>query len=729
MWNSRPVYVEETGDLFAGPWVWSDDHWVRCGLGYQQAPEVFGLPNNFVNAVIYDYSFGSVRVNGGFRGRRWQGSYGQWQIADPRQTASFAVFEPDGGGYQYEIGWYFGPLQEPFSTASPWIRLAPVDSPLFYGGAFDPHRRLLGAVVYINNVGQVRIYDRNQLVRSFNSPNFSYLDVALSYHWGQRRFVSGSGYSFSPDGDARIESWGLFPQLVPFQEEVWFDKLVSDRYREIVWNVGATGQLKQINANNTAQLAGRILGINVPQGGSPISPCVHEVTGDLYCLTAVDGFNAPPGLYRWDGQKWLFLGGSVPGDGNSTAGLFFNPQVGSLMAVAETNDNRAQLYRWDAGSWQAWGAPSAPLIGSKERRFRHLAVFDRNRGAVVVFMSRTTNPPSGGPFCLTLRFNGSSWTTPQRVDVGLGIAAAVHDPVGDRVVTQTRSGDTLVFAGSMFPQASLVQRAPGAPYSDFFDTLAYDASRAKVITCARYGKRDARLLALDGQSWQVVEEWTDFPLDLWGTPGEYGAWTTSIAYSPVNNSLFALRRSPRRYIYGGSFVDNASEGNYYQLLQRRPERPAYFDKPPTIEDYPNAGVTLLRSVVGGVGIKTFKWYRNGVAMADTARVSGVDLPTLTIRNRTAADDGVYRLVVNPSCGATLSGEVVIGNVVRCRGDLNSDRVVDDADFSIFVVAYDLLDCTDSSMPPGCPSDLIVDGFVDDADFSIFTVAYDALLCP
>jgi hypothetical protein len=65
----------------------------------------------------------------------------------------------------------------------------------------------------------------------------------------------------------------------------------------------------------------------------------------------------------------------------------------------------------------------------------------------------------------------------------------------------------------------------------------------------------------------------------------------------------------------------------------------------------------------------------------------------------------------------------------CKGDLNSDGQVDDADFSIFVVAYDLLDCTDASMPPGCPSDLNVDGFVDDADFSIFAVAYDALLCP
>lgn len=71
-----------------------------------------------------------------------------------------------------------------------------------------------------------------------------------------------------------------------------------------------------------------------------------------------------------------------------------------------------------------------------------------------------------------------------------------------------------------------------------------------------------------------------------------------------------------------------------------------------------------------------------------------------------------------------------GQVFRsgCVADLNADGLVDDSDFSIFVVAYDLLDCADPTMPSGCGSDLNADGFVDDADFSLFAVAYDALLC-
>jgi len=55
--------------------------------------------------------------------------------------------------------------------------------------------------------------------------------------------------------------------------------------------------------------------------------------------------------------------------------------------------------------------------------------------------------------------------------------------------------------------------------------------------------------------------------------------------------------------------------------------------------------------------------------------------------------------------------------------------VDDGDFQIFVVAYNILDCADLAMPSGCPADLNGDGFVDDADFQGFVVAYNELVCP
>jgi hypothetical protein len=96
-------------------------------------------------------------------------------------------------------------------------------------------------------------------------------------------------------------------------------------------------------------------------------------------------------------------------------------------------------------------------------------------------------------------------------------------------------------------------------------------------------------------------------------------------------------------------------------------------------------------------------------------------------------------LINPSCRIyynTLinSGTIdfpsnVIPLAAPCSGDLNGDSIVDDSDFVIFALAYNILDCVDPAMAEGCPADLNADGFVDDADFVIFAAAYDALLCP
>ncbi len=65
----------------------------------------------------------------------------------------------------------------------------------------------------------------------------------------------------------------------------------------------------------------------------------------------------------------------------------------------------------------------------------------------------------------------------------------------------------------------------------------------------------------------------------------------------------------------------------------------------------------------------------------------------------------------------------------CPADLNHDGIVEDADFTLFVFAYNILDCADPSMSAGCPADFNGDALVDDSDFSIFVVAYNNLLCP
>ncbi|HEX8876952.1 MAG TPA: hypothetical protein VF777_09405 [Phycisphaerales bacterium] len=69
------------------------------------------------------------------------------------------------------------------------------------------------------------------------------------------------------------------------------------------------------------------------------------------------------------------------------------------------------------------------------------------------------------------------------------------------------------------------------------------------------------------------------------------------------------------------------------------------------------------------------------------------------------------------------------DAATCVGDLNADTLVDDADFQLFVGAYNILDCADPAMPAGCPADFNTDAIVDDLDFQLFAVAYDQLICP
>lgn len=57
----------------------------------------------------------------------------------------------------------------------------------------------------------------------------------------------------------------------------------------------------------------------------------------------------------------------------------------------------------------------------------------------------------------------------------------------------------------------------------------------------------------------------------------------------------------------------------------------------------------------------------------------------------------------------------------CPADLNADGFVDDSDFSLFLVAYDVFETP--------AADFNFDAVSDDADFSVFIVAYDAFLCP
>ena len=137
--------------------------------------------------------------------------------------------------------------------------------------------------------------------------------------------------------------------------------------------------------------------------------------------------------------------------------------------------------------------------------------------------------------------------------------------------------------------------------------------------------------------------------------------------------------------------------------------------------YDNTGLTSLgQASIGGVraaerGSNTGMLLRSVGGVVPVGTRQALVIITMT-REAGTYNDG-YADDLSFSLGAA------------CPCDLNGDGFVEDTDFTIFVGAYNLLDCADPSMAPGCPADFDGDGLVDDADFVVFVQAYNELVCP
>lgn len=106
-------------------------------------------------------------------------------------------------------------------------------------------------------------------------------------------------------------------------------------------------------------------------------------------------------------------------------------------------------------------------------------------------------------------------------------------------------------------------------------------------------------------------------------------------------------------------------------------------------------------------------------LTEYLRNTGADVPPgVTLRSVVDASADGLVLVGDSDAGAWMAR---LQPVSTCRFDLNFDGVVDDADFTRFVLAYN--NVFDAA------ADANQDCITDDSDFSPFAVAYDALLCP
>lgn len=254
-----------------------------------------------------------------------------------------------------------------------------------------------------------------------------------------------------------------------------------------------------------------------------------------------------------------------------------------------------------------------------------------------------------------------------------------------------------------------------------------------VRVCAAVGA--AMLVAMSGAGAQpILLEFEDFPA-MSNSPGaviptasrlsDFYLATHGVRFSSGSAFVAVVNHGANtpsgRNILGGSTLDGR-----LTYLSTFPVEAAFFDPTGSVK-YVVTAVSVRGDLRPIPGSKTLEAYDvDGNLLGSDTQPDSNPAPLAV----NAA--GIHRIRMF-SQSATIGFDDLRFDVPRsptaCPGDLNSDSVVDDADFSLFAAAYNLLDCADPAMPAGCPADLNSDALVDDADFSIFVVAYDALVCP
>lgn len=200
--------------------------------------------------------------------------------------------------------------------------------------------------------------------------------------------------------------------------------------------------------------------------------------------------------------------------------------------------------------------------------------------------------------------------------------------------------------------------------------------------------------------------------DVWVPSGSTAGGTV---YIGGDNGFYGYASSSRgpqiTFAANSSLLWHNSAGSTFSLLT-----------------YPRNSWLNLRAVIN-TNARTYDLYY-GVNGGNQTKVGS----NLTFRAPTPSDFWNYdRFTFVQFGGVTPSAASYLDNVVvtstLCSADLNGDGYVDDADFVLFVSAYNLLICSDPAMLGGCPADFNGDTLVDDADFVLFVSGYNTLVCP
>lgn len=412
-------------------------------------------------------------------------------------------------------------------------------------------------------------------------------------------------------------------------------------------------------------------------------------------------------IVTWDGERWSELGGFLDGGADAFAehdGTLYAAGSFSLDPASSTSRG---VIAWNGRSW-TWLAGPGPDAFTVSPNC--LAVF---RGEVYAAGAQDVWTPA-------TNLNLARWTGREWMPVGPGLIGSVTSLAvfNDELIVAGRfsvANDPSIHTLARWDGTQW--RSLGADMPQFGNppspTLLVHNGRL-VVSCFIVRASSAypfrSLSAWDGESWSQFGD---------GFVAQY-ADIESFRGELVIGGFFSSTPVPQAYLARWSETGT----------------PWIAQQPKSTAAVEGRDVSMAATIASGYSEGSVRWTRNGVEVNDGPEgasigggsVEGARSSRLQIRGLRPGDAGLYEAWFGGPCGTARSEPASISVLAQCPADLNDDRVVDDADFTIFAIAYVLSDCHAIAMPDGCPADLDMDNQVGESDFALFLEPYNRTLC-
>lgn len=396
------------------------------------------------------------------------------------------------------------------------------------------------------------------------------------------------------------------------------------------------------------------------------------------------------------GQTWLLRGetwrrsSATAPQLSSYAYSQFLPSAGESILLGKASTN-GLLWSWDGANWNGRAAPEGlvgffpdaipPVVDPVEG-----VIVQPSGSSITTFDGTIRRENAQGLFAS----NGAAAFDPIR---GGLVLAGGSDPRGTYQLLRTSDNALIWQQINATPQIG--ETAP---------RMAFDPERQGIIAFGGFNgptdrfPRQTFFLASNATQWMQMPSTTNGPV---------GRNQAGMAYDPVARRII---------MYGGLQMDATYPLRETWKLARGPAAVAF----EPVDTYVVPGDTAEAFIIAsGGGVIEYQWFKDGVALANSGRITGADSDTLQIQNFTSDDNGEYHVTVHNPCGDDQSITVQLRAIPACPGDFNDSGGVDATDLAEFFDAYQrglML------------ADVDLSGGIDASDMALFIESFQAGGC-